>query len=66
MIMQYIVALLREQLQEYHYTGVTLQEKHCSVVTQDRVIDENLSMKTKKPNFVYLKIIPTNLNFSIY
>ena len=38
-----MVAPLREQLQEYHYRSLTLEENFVAVITQDRVIDENLN-----------------------
>ena len=47
------------------YRSLTLEENIVAVITQDRVIDDNLKGQ-KKTNFVILYIIPTNLNFSIY
>ena len=49
-IMQYMVAALREQLQEYQYTGVTLNEKHCC----SYYLRCQLEKANQKPNFVYL------------
>ena len=44
----YVVALLREQLQEYYYTGVSHRRKSIvAVITQDRVIDDNLKKQIK-------------------
>ena len=46
--MQYIVAPLREQRQEYHYNQrLTLEGNIVAVITQDRVIDDNLKMQIK-------------------
>ena len=42
-----MVALLREHLQEYLYTAVTLEENIVAVITQDRVIDDNLKRQIK-------------------
>ena len=44
--MQYMVAPLREQLQEYH-RSLTLEENIVAVITQDRVIDDNLKRQIK-------------------
>ena len=44
------MAPLREQLQEYHYyTGASLalEENIVAVITQERVIDDNLKMQIK-------------------
>ena len=37
-----MVAPLREQLQEYHDRSLTLEENINAVITQDRVVDDNL------------------------
>ena len=43
-----MVAPLREQLQKYHYTGaLTLEKNIIAVITQGRVIDDNLESKLK-------------------
>ena len=42
-----MVAPLREHLQEYHYTAETLEENIVAVITQDRVIDDNLKRQIK-------------------
>ena len=45
-----MVAPLTEQLQEYHYyTGASLalEENIFAVITQERVIDDNLKMQIK-------------------
>ena len=42
-----MVAPLREQLQEYHYRSLTLEENIVAVLTQDRVLDGNLKRKIK-------------------
>ena len=43
-----MVAPLREQLQKYRYTGALTMEKNIIVViTQDRVIDNNLERQIK-------------------
>ena len=45
-----MMAPLREQLQEYHYyTGASLalEENIVAVITQERVIDDNLKMQIK-------------------
>ena len=42
-----MVAPLREQLQEYHYRSLTLEENIVAVITQDRVIDDNLKRQIK-------------------
>ena len=69
-----MVAPLREQLQGY------LQEfntggKILAVITQDRVIDDNLKRQIKNrtlyncrlflPRMINI-LVPTNLNFSVY
>ena len=41
-----MVAPLREQLQEYH-RSLTLEENIVAVITQDRVIDDNLKRQIK-------------------
>ena len=46
------------------YWSLKLKENIVAVITQDIVLDEKL--KRQIINFVYLWIIPTNLNFSIY
>ena len=61
---------LREQLQKYHYTGaLTLEKNIIAVITQGRVIDDNLESKLKTElcvlvDFTYRLLV--NLNFSIY
>ena len=66
-----MVAPLREQLQELSlYRSrrnivAVIAVNIVAVITQDSVINDNLKGKLK-PNFVYLQIIPTNPNFSIY
>ena len=60
-----MVATLREQLHEHHYRSLTLEENIAAVITQDRVIDDNLKSQIKNKT-LYLQIIPTNQNFSIY
>ena len=43
-----MVAPLGEQLQEYQYTGaLTLEKNIVAVITQGRVIDDNLKRQTK-------------------
>ena len=42
-----MVAPLREQLQEYHYRSLTLEENIVTVITQDRVLDYNLNKQIK-------------------
>ena len=43
-----MVAPLREQLQKYHYTGaLTLEKNIIAVITQGRVIDDNLESQIK-------------------
>ena len=45
-----MVAPLREQLQEYHYSVayITLEENIIGIITQDRVIDDRKGkLKTK-------------------
>ena len=42
-----MVAPLREHFQEYHYTAVTLEENIVAVITQGRVIDDNLKRQIK-------------------
>ena len=65
-----MVAPLREQLQKYHYTGaLTLEKNIIAVITQGRVIDDNLESKLKTElcvlvDFTYRLLV--NLNFSIY
>ena len=43
-----MVAPLREQLEEYHYTDTKLEENIVAVITQDKVINGNLKKQTKK------------------
>ena len=45
--MQYMVAPLWEQLQEYHYRSLTLKENIVASITQDRVIVGNLKRQFK-------------------
>ena len=65
-----MVTPLREQLQKYHYTGaLTLEKNIIAVITQGRVIDDNLESKLKTElcvlvDFTYRLLV--NLNFSIY
>ena len=65
-----MVAPLPEQLQKYHYTGaLTLEKNIIAVITQGRVIDDNLESKLKTElcvlvDFTYRLLV--NLNFSIY
>ena len=40
--MQYIVASIREQLQEYHKGAYHWRQNIVAVITQDKVIDDNL------------------------
>ena len=61
-----MVASLQEHLHEYHYIGLTLKKNIIAVITRDRVIDENLKRQIKNRTFVYLYIISTDQNFSIY
>ena len=43
-----MVAPLREKLQKNNYSGVlTLEKNIIAVITQDRVIDDNLERKIK-------------------
>ena len=42
-----MVAPLWEQLQEYHYRSLTLEEYIVAVITQDRMIDDNLKRQIK-------------------
>ena len=43
-----MAAPLREQLQKYHYTGaLTLEKNIIVVITQDRVINDNLERQIK-------------------
>ena len=43
-----MVAPLREQLHKYHHTGaLTLKKNIIAVITQDRVIDDNLEREIK-------------------
>ena len=42
---------------------LTLEKNIITVTTQNREIDDNLE---RQINFVYLQIIPINLNFSIH
>ena len=42
-----MVAPLREQLHEHHYRSLTLGENIAAVITQDRVIDDNLKSQIK-------------------
>ena len=43
-----MVAPLREQLQNYHYTGASHWRKNtAAAITQDRVIDDNLKKQIK-------------------
>ena len=48
------------------YRSLTLEENTVAVITQEKMIDDNLKRYIKNQNFVFFKIIPTNLNFSIY
>ena len=50
--MQYMATPPRKQLHEYHYTRLTLVEKHCcrycsKYNAQDRVLDNNLKGQMK-------------------
>ena len=45
--------------------SLTLEENIVEVITQDRMIDNNLKRQIKNQT-LYLQIIPTNLNFPIY
>ena len=43
-----MAAPLREQLQKYHYTGaLTLEKNIIVVITQDRVINDNVERQIK-------------------
>ena len=43
-----MVTPLRDRLQEYHYyQSLTLEENIVAVITQDRLIDNNLKKKIK-------------------
>ena len=43
-----MVAPLREQLQNYHYTGASHWRKNtAAAITEDRVIDDNLKKQIK-------------------
>ena len=42
-----MVAPLREQVQLYYYRSLTLEENIVAVITQDRVIDDNLKRQIK-------------------
>ena len=43
-----MIASLREQLHKYHYTGaLTLEKNIIAIITQDRVIDDNLKRQIK-------------------
>ena len=61
-----MVAPLQEHLHEYHDIGLTLKKNIIVVITRYRVIDENLKRQIKNRTFVYLYIISTDQNFSIY
>ena len=53
---------------ENNFRSITIPDLNTegiAIITQDRVIDDNLKRQFKKSIFVYLHIIPTNLNFSI-
>ena len=45
-----MVAPLREHPQEYHYWSLTLEGNIVAVITQDRVIDDNLKRQIKNKN----------------
>ena len=53
-----MVVPLREQLKEYHYTGVwlTLEENIVVVITQDRVTDDNLKRQIKNQTLCTCKL----------
>ena len=52
-----MVAPLREQLQEYHYTGaLTLEENIVAIITQDSVIDNNLKRQIKNQTFCVCRL----------
>ena len=53
-----MVSPLREQLQEYYYTGAsfTLEENIIAVVTQDRVIDDNLKRQIKNRTLCAIRL----------
>ena len=38
------------QLQEYHYTGVTLEKNIGALINQDRLKDDNLKTQIKSQN----------------
>ena len=55
-----MVAPLREQLKEYHYTGawLTLEENIGAVITQDRVTDDNLKKQIKNQTLYTCRLFP--------
>ena len=47
------------------YWSLTMEENFVAVITQDKVIDDNLKRQIKN-RILYNCRLPTNLNFSIY
>ena len=58
-----MVASLQEQLQEYHcnhsalYQSLTLEENIVAVMTQDKVIDDNLKRQIKNRTFCTCRLL---------
>ena len=53
-----MVATLREQLHEHHYRSLTLEENIAAVITQDRVIDDNLKSQIKNKTLYTCRLFP--------
>ena len=53
-----MVATLREQLHEHHYRSLTLEENIAAVITQDRVIDDNLKSQIKNKTLCTCRLFP--------
>ena len=51
-----MVAPLREQVQLYYYRSLTLEENIVAVITQGRVIDDNLKWQIRKQTLSTCKL----------
>ena len=49
-----------------YWSLITLEENIIAVITQDRVIDDNLKRQIKNQTLCTCKLYIPNLNFSIY
>ena len=55
-----MVAPLREQVQVYHYRSITLEGNIVAVITQVRVIDDNLKRQIKNQTLCTCRLFLLN------